>query len=77
MIIRQGIGLVLAGVVAGLAAAWALARFIESFLFGVKARDPLVFIAVPAVLALVALVAVLLPASRAARVSPVEFLRYE
>ena len=50
---------------------------IASLLFGVKARDPLVFIAVPLVLALVALIAVWLPANRAARVSPVESLRYE
>ena len=43
-----------------------------------KARDPLVFVAVPLlVLALVALLAVWLPANRAARVSPVESLRYE
>ena len=66
-----------AGVAAGLAAAWALARLIESLLFGVKARDPLVFIAVPIVLALVALLAVWLPANRAGRVSPIESLRYE
>jgi ABC-type lipoprotein release transport system permease subunit len=49
----------------------------RDLLFGVKARDPLVFIAVPVVLALVALIAVWLPANRAARVSPLESLRYE
>ncbi len=77
MVVQQGMRLALAGVVIGLAAAWALARLIASLLFGVKARDPLVFIAVPLVLALVALIAVWLPANRAARVSPVESLRYE
>jgi putative ABC transport system permease protein len=77
MVVKQGMGLALAGVAAGLAAAWALARLIESLLFGVKARDPLVFIAVPIVLALVALLAVWLPANRAWRVSPIESLRYE
>ena len=43
MIVRQGMGLALAGVVVGIGAAWALSRLIESLLFGVKARDPLVF----------------------------------
>lgn len=57
--------------------AWALARLIESLLFGVKTRDPLVFAGVPLVLAAVALLAVWLPANRASRVSPVESLRYE
>jgi putative ABC transport system permease protein len=77
MVVKQGMGLALAGVFAGLAASWALTQLIASFLFGVKARDPLVFVAVPLMLAVVALLAVWLPANRAARVSPVESLRYE
>ena len=77
MVVKQGMVLALAGVFAGLAASWALTQLIASFLFGVKARDPLVFVAVPLMLALVALLAVWLPANRAARVSPVESLRYE
>jgi len=77
MMVRQGMGLALAGVVVGIGAAWGLSRLIESLLFGVKARDPLVFAAVPAVLSAVALLAVWLPANRASRVSPVESLRYE
>jgi putative ABC transport system permease protein len=77
MIVRQGMGLALAGVVVGIGAAWGLSRLIESLLFGVKARDPLVFVAVPAVLSVVAFLAVWLPANRASRVSPVESLRYE
>jgi predicted lysophospholipase L1 biosynthesis ABC-type transport system permease subunit len=77
MIVRQGMGLALAGVALGLGAAWALSRVIESFLFGVKARDPLVFVSVPAVLAVVAFLAVWLPANRASRVNPVDSLRYE
>ena len=77
MVVRQGMTLALSGVAIGVAAAWALARVIESMLFGVKARDPLVFLAVPLTLAMVALVAVWLPAIRASRVSPTESLRYE
>jgi len=77
MVVRQGMGLALAGVATGLGAAWGLARVIESLLFGVKARDPMVFAGVPLVLAMVALLAVWLPATRASRVNPIESLRYE
>jgi predicted permease len=77
MIVRQGMGLALAGVAVGIGAAWGLSRLIESLLFGVKARDPMVFAGVPLVLAAVSLLAVWLPANRASRVSPVESLRYE
>jgi putative ABC transport system permease protein len=77
MVVRQGMALTLVGVVAGLGAAWALARLIESLLFGVKGRDPMVFICVPIVLAAVALFAIWFPANRASRVSPIESLRYE
>jgi ABC-type antimicrobial peptide transport system permease subunit len=77
MVVAQGMRLAGIGVVLGLAAALALARVIESFLFGVTTRDPLVFLGVPLVLAAVALVAVWLPAVHASRVDPLEALRYE
>ena len=77
MVVAQGMGLAALGLAIGLAAAFGLARLIESFLFGVTTRDPLVFAGVPAVLALVALVAVWLPAIRASRVDPIDALRYE
>jgi putative ABC transport system permease protein len=50
---------------------------IVSFLFGVTARDPLVFVSVPLLLSTVALVGVWLPARRAARVDPASALRME
>ena len=50
MVIVQGMTLALVGVVIGLIAAVALAKLIESLLFGVTARDPLVFVAVPVIL---------------------------
>jgi ABC-type antimicrobial peptide transport system permease subunit len=77
MVVRQGISLALAGVVAGLGAAWGLARLIANFLFGVRVHDPMVFFAVPVVLCIVALAAVYAPANRASRVNPIDSLRYE
>jgi predicted permease len=76
-VVRQGMTLVLGGVVVGLGAAWGVARLMEGFLFGVKPRDPIVFVAVPLALSVVALLAVWLPANRASRVDPVVALRYE
>jgi putative ABC transport system permease protein len=77
MVVRQGMALAFTGVTLGLVAAWALARLLQTLLFGVKAHDPLVFFAVPLALALMTFIAVWLPANRAGRVSLAESLRYE
>ena len=77
MVVRQGMCLALAGVAIGIGAAWGMSRLMESLLFGVQARDPTVFIAVPLVLGAVALLAVWFPANRASRVNPIDSLRYE
>jgi putative ABC transport system permease protein len=77
MVVMQGMRLALVGVAVGTAGAFALARAIASFLFGVESWDPAVFAAAPAVLTLVALAAAWIPARRASRVSPIEALRYE
>ena len=71
----QGMRLALVGVVVGLASAFGLARLVASFLFGVKAWDPLVFVerADPAGAGRAA--AVWFPAGRASRVDPVIALR--
>jgi predicted permease len=77
MVVFQGMRLAVAGVLIGLAAAFALARFTETFLFGVTTRDPLVFTAVPVLLTFVALLAVWLPARRGSQVDPIIALRAE
>ena len=77
MVIAQGMLLVLIGSAIGIAASLGLTRFLESFLYGVKALDPLVFTAVPILLAIVALAAMWLPARRASRVDPIQALRCE
>jgi putative ABC transport system permease protein len=77
MVVLQGPQLALTGVIFGLPAAFGLTRLITSFLFGVKAWDPLVFVVVPVILVGVALLAVWLPAMRASRVDPIDALRCE
>jgi putative ABC transport system permease protein len=65
------------GLVIGLALAFAFARSLASFLFGVEPRDPVTFASVGAVLVLTALIACAVPALRAVRVDPVEAFRNE
>jgi ABC-type antimicrobial peptide transport system permease subunit len=77
MVLRQGLSLVATGIVIGLAAALFLSEFLVSILFGVEPRDTAVFVGVTAILALVAAPAVLIPAHRASRVSPLDALRCE
>jgi predicted permease len=77
MVIVQGMRLALVGVVVGLASSLGLARVIATLLFGVTPRDPIVFTAVPLVLAAVAFIGVYLPARRAVAVDPVIALRAE
>ena len=75
LVVGQGMMLAFIGVVAGLFGAYALTRLLASMLYGVSATDPVVFVAVAGLLALVAVVACYLPALRASRVMPTVALR--
>jgi putative ABC transport system permease protein len=77
MIVRQAMLLAGAGIVAGLAAAYGLTRFLGSVLFSVKPTDPVVFGSVTVLFTGVAFLASYLPARRALRVDPMVALRYE
>jgi putative ABC transport system permease protein len=75
--VGNGLMLVGPGVVIGLAAAAGLTRLMKSLLFGISTLDPVIYIAMPAVLVTAALLASYLPARRASRVDPIEALRFE
>ncbi len=77
LLLRQAMVRVLAGVAGGLLAAWWLARWLESLLFGVRPHDPAIFAGVAGLLVLASLAAVLAPARRATKVDPMVALRYE
>ncbi|HEY7913506.1 MAG TPA: ABC transporter permease [Blastocatellia bacterium] len=77
MVARQGMALAGAGLLIGIAAAFALTRWMSSLLYEVSATDPLTFALVPLLIAGVALGAILVPALRATRVDPMVALRHE
>ena len=77
LVLRQGMKLVLLGVVIGLPASLAATTLLKSMLFGLSATDVLTIGTVTALLLGVTLVACYLPARRATRVDPLETLRYE
>ncbi len=77
MFLQQGLWLVAIGIVAGLAAAVPLARFMSTLLFGISPLDPATYGVVSLVLIAAALLATYLPTRRATRVEPSVALRAE
>ena len=77
MVAREGGALVAGGVVAGSAGALALARGVETLLYGVAPNDPRVFVAAAGLFGVIAGVAILVPARRAMRADPLQAIRCE
>ena len=75
LVLQQGLGLAIAGVLIGGAGAYWLTRLLSKLLFGVSATDPLTFLGVAVLLTAIAAVASFVPARRAARVDPLLAMR--
>jgi len=77
LLMREGVGLVTAGIVLGLLLGFGSAQVLASLLYGIGAVDPLTFVGAPILLMLVGTLAAFLPARRASRVDPASVLRAE
>ena len=77
LVIREGMALVLLGILAGVPGVWASVRLIDAVLVGISPFDPITLGAVAASLTLVALAACYLPARRVAGIEPAGLLRQE
>jgi putative ABC transport system permease protein len=77
LVLRQALLLAVVGIAVGLACAAAMTQLLTSMLFGVKATDPLTYVAVVIMLMGVAMLASYVPARRAMHVDPIVALRYE
>ena len=77
LVLSQGMRLTLVGTVVGIGLALGLTRYTKDLLYGVKAADPLTYIAVTVLLVGVTLAASYVPARRATQVDPVVALRHE
>jgi ABC-type antimicrobial peptide transport system permease subunit len=77
MVVRQGIVLTVAGIVAGTLFAALLTKLLASLLYGTSPTDLLTFAAIPVVFLLVAAMACFVPARQATSIDPISALRQE
>jgi len=77
LVVRNGMGLALAGVAIGALVAFVVTRLMAGLLFGVSSTDLVTFVSISVLLTLTALFAAYLPARRATQVDPIDALRYE
>ena len=77
MVMKEGAGMALVGILIGLAGAFGLTRLMSTMLYGVKPTDPLTFVSVAALLGAVAMAACYVPARRAMKVDPMDALRHQ
>jgi putative ABC transport system permease protein len=77
LVLKQGLGLVVLGIVAGAVGSWFATRLLSSLLYGVSATDSVTFMLIAVLLIIVALLACYIPARRATKVDPMVALRYE
>jgi len=77
MVLREMILIGATGLTIGLAAAWGTTRYLESFLFGLKPKDPLAILLATGILVVALVVACYHPALRASRIDPLTALRHE
>ncbi|HEY1896029.1 MAG TPA: hypothetical protein VGG62_07150, partial [Terracidiphilus sp.] len=71
----SGVRLGLAGCALGVLGSWGSARMVQTFLFGVTATDPLIYIISVLIILIMVLVASAVPAARAASSDPIDALR--
>jgi predicted lysophospholipase L1 biosynthesis ABC-type transport system permease subunit len=77
MVLRQGLALVLGGVLAGGAISFLVARLLTAGLVGLGAPNPITYVVVPVALVLITMAACYIPARRASLIDPIRALRYE
>ena len=77
LVMRRSLIILLIGVGLGIAAAIAVTRFLETFLWGVTPSDPATFLTIAAILVATGVVACLVPGTRATRIDPLVALRHD